>query len=84
LTRRSLAGTAGASANSRASDSVAGSALGAGLGLAWNPTKHVKLRAEHIRYGNVGDKDTTGEVNIDTLNAGLTYSVQPIRMTPLA
>jgi OmpA-OmpF porin, OOP family len=46
----------------------------AGLGLAWNPTKHVKLRAEYIRYGNVGDKDSTGEVNIDTFNAGLTYS----------
>jgi opacity protein-like surface antigen len=46
----------------------------AGLGLAWNPTKHVKLRAEYIRYGNVGDKDTTGEINIDTFNAGVTYS----------
>jgi OOP family OmpA-OmpF porin len=46
----------------------------AGLGLAWNPTKHVKLRAEYIRYGRVGDKDTTGEINIDTFNAGLTYS----------
>jgi len=44
------------------------------VGLAWNPTKHVKLRAEYIRYGKVGDQDTTGEINIDTFNAGLTYS----------
>jgi len=67
----SSAGTATGAPSSESSNSV--DAL-AGVGLAWNPTKHVKLRAEYIRYGNVGDKDTTGEINIDTFNAGLTYS----------
>jgi len=67
----SSAGTATGAPSSESSNSV--DAL-AGVGLAWNPTKHVKLRAEYIRYGRVGDKDTTGEINIDTFNAGLTYS----------
>lgn len=70
-TLSSSAGTATGAPSSESSNSV--DAL-AGVGLAWNPTKHVKLRAEYIRYGNVGDKDTTGEINIDTFNAGLTYS----------
>jgi len=60
-------------AGAPASDSTNSADALAGLGLAWNPTKHVKLRAEYIRFGRVGDKDT-GEVNIDTFNAGLTYS----------
>jgi opacity protein-like surface antigen len=70
-TLSSSAGTATGAPSSESSNSV--DAL-AGVGLAWNPTKHVKLRAEYIRYGKVGDKDTTGEINIDTFNAGLTYS----------
>jgi len=70
-TLSSSAGSATGAPSSQSSNSV--DAL-AGVGLAWNPTKHVKLRAEYIRYGNVGDKDTTGEINIDTFNAGLTYS----------
>jgi opacity protein-like surface antigen len=70
-TLSSNAGSATGAPSSQSSNSV--DAL-AGVGLAWNPTKHVKLRAEYVRYGNVGDKDTTGEINIDTFNAGLTYS----------
>ena len=70
-TLSSNAGSATGAPSSQSSNSV--DAL-AGVGLAWNPTKHVKLRAEYIRYGKVGDKDTTGEINIDTFNAGLTYS----------
>ena len=70
-TLSSNAGSRTGAPSSQSSNSV--DALG-GVGLAWNPTKHVKLRAEYIRYSNVGDKDTTGEINIDTFNAGLTYS----------
>jgi opacity protein-like surface antigen len=70
-TLSSNAGSVTGAPSSQSSNSV--DAL-AGVGLAWNPTKHVKLRAEYIRYGRVGDKDTTGEINIDTFNAGLTYS----------
>ena len=45
-----------------------------GAGLAWNATKHVKIRAEYTRFGNVGDKNKRGGINIDTFNVGLTYS----------
>jgi opacity protein-like surface antigen len=65
------AGTATGAPSSQSSNSVDPLA---GIGLAWNPTKHFKIRAEYIRYARVGDKDTTGEINIDSFNAGLTYS----------
>jgi hypothetical protein len=34
----------------------------------------VALRAEYTRFVNVGDKDKTGEINIDLFNLGVTYS----------
>jgi len=48
----------------------------AGVGVAWKPYKQVKIRAEYTRFSNVGDKDNTGEINIDTFNVGVTYSFQ--------
>jgi opacity protein-like surface antigen len=45
-----------------------------GVGAAWHVADHVALRAEYTRFINVGDKDKTGEINIDLLNVGLTYS----------
>jgi len=35
---------------------------------------HVTLRAEYTRFVNVGDKDKTGEMNVDLFNVGVTYS----------
>ena len=48
----------------------------AGVGLAWKPYKQLKIRAEYTRFSNVGDKDETGEINIDTFNVGITYAFQ--------
>ena len=45
-----------------------------GGGLAWKVTNHFKIRAEYTRYSNVGDKDKTGQINIDTFGAGVMFS----------
>jgi OOP family OmpA-OmpF porin len=45
-----------------------------GVGLGWHVADHLTLRAEYTRFSNVGDKDTTGETNIDLFNVGVTYS----------
>lgn len=45
-----------------------------GVGIGWHLAKHVALRAEYTRFSNVGDKDKTGETNIDLFNLGVTYS----------
>jgi opacity protein-like surface antigen len=45
-----------------------------GVGLGWRLGKNVTLRAEYTRFANVGDKDKTGETNIDLFNLGITYS----------
>jgi OOP family OmpA-OmpF porin len=45
-----------------------------GIGTAWHVGKNVALRAEYTRLPNVGDKDKTGETNIDLFSLGLTYS----------
>lgn len=63
-------GRPGSSTDSTSSNSVDPLA---GIGLAWR-SDHVKIRAEYIRFSNVGDKDNTGEINIDTFNVGITYS----------
>jgi opacity protein-like surface antigen len=68
LSASAHAGTASQSANSV--DPLAG------VGLAWKPTKQFKIRAEYTRFSNVGDKDKTGEINIDTFNVGVTYAFQ--------
>jgi opacity protein-like surface antigen len=64
-------GGSGASTDSQSANSVDPLA---GAGIAWRPTRQVKIRAEYTRFSNVGDKDTTGEINIDTFNVGVTYS----------
>jgi opacity protein-like surface antigen len=45
-----------------------------GLGVAWHLADHVALRAEYTRFVNVGDKNKTGQINIDLFNLGVTYS----------
>jgi opacity protein-like surface antigen len=45
-----------------------------GVGAAWHMFERLSLRAEYTRFINVGDKDTTGQINIDLVNIGLTYS----------
>lgn len=44
-----------------------------GLGAQYNFTKSLGLRVEWERYFKVGDEDTTGDVDIDLLSAGLVY-----------
>jgi OOP family OmpA-OmpF porin len=41
-----------------------------GLGTAVHLGNHFSLRLEYQRFGAVGDEDTTGETNIDLVNAG--------------
>ncbi len=43
-------------------------------GAAWHVVDHWTLRAEYTRFVNVGDKDKTGEINVDLVNVGVTYS----------
>jgi opacity protein-like surface antigen len=45
-----------------------------GIGTAWHVANRVALRAEYTRFINVGDKNKTGEINIDLFNVGVTYS----------
>jgi OOP family OmpA-OmpF porin len=45
-----------------------------GIGTAWHIGNNVTLRAEYTRLSNVGDKDKTGETNIDLFSLGVTYS----------
>ncbi len=66
-------GSTGAGSDSQSANSVDPLA---GVGLAWKPYKQLKIRAEYTRYSNVGDKDKTGEINIDTFNVGVTYAFQ--------
>jgi opacity protein-like surface antigen len=44
-----------------------------GIGTAWHLGNNVSLRAEYTRFSNVGDKDKTGETNIDLFSLGVTY-----------
>lgn len=45
-----------------------------GVGAQYNLSKSVGLRAEWERYFKVGDKDTTGEVDIDLISASVVYT----------
>jgi opacity protein-like surface antigen len=47
-----------------------------GIGAAWHVGSRATVRAEYTRFANVGDKDKTGETNIDLFNLGVTYSFQ--------
>lgn len=44
-----------------------------GLGMQYNLTKTVGLRAEWERYFNVGDPNTTKEADVDFLSAGVLW-----------
>jgi OmpA-OmpF porin, OOP family len=65
LTVQGLAGSDSQSANSV--DPMIG------IGTAWHVGNNVSLHAEYTRFSNVGDKDTTGETNIDLFSVGVTY-----------
>jgi opacity protein-like surface antigen len=45
-----------------------------GIGAAWHVANRIALRAEYTRFINVGDKNKTGQINIDLFNVGVTYS----------
>jgi OmpA-OmpF porin, OOP family len=45
----------------------------AGLGAAWNFQENYSLRVEYQRFLNVGDKDDTGEVDVDLLTVGVLF-----------
>lgn len=45
-----------------------------GIGTAWHLGSNLALRAEYTRFANVGDKDKTGETNIDLFSVGVVYS----------
>jgi hypothetical protein len=47
-----------------------------GIGAAWHMVNRLTLRAEYTRFVNVGDKDKTGEMNVDLFNVGVTYSLR--------
>lgn len=55
--------------------SFSGSSLGEnlGVGMAFDLSKQVALRAEYDWFHNVGDKDKTGRANISMLSAGVVY-----------
>ena len=44
-----------------------------GLGAQYNLSKSVGLRAEWERYFDVGDADTTGEIDIDLISASVVF-----------
>ena len=58
------------------SDSVSGNSVDplVGAGAAWHVAGGFALRAEYTRFINVGDKNKTGQVDIDLFNVGVTYS----------
>jgi OOP family OmpA-OmpF porin len=44
-----------------------------GAGMAYAITDTLSVKAEWIRYNNVGDKDTTDSADVDFISAGLTF-----------
>ena len=47
-----------------------------GIGVSCHLTHRMALRAEYTRFVDVGNKHTTGEMNIDLYNIGVTYSLR--------
>lgn len=45
----------------------------AGIGAAWNFNENYSLRVEYQKFLNVGDKDDTGEVDVDLLTLGVLF-----------
>lgn len=62
--------------NAQAIDSASANSVDplVSAGAGWRVVDHVTLRAEYTHFVNVGNKDKTGEMNIDFFNVGLTYS----------
>jgi len=61
--------TAGLSSNEGDTDV----AWSLGLGAQYNLSKSVGLRAEWERYFDVGDADSTGEMDVDLISAGVVF-----------
>jgi OOP family OmpA-OmpF porin len=61
--------TAGISSNDGDTDV----AWSLGLGAQYNLSKSVGLRAEWERYFDVGDADSTGEMDVDLISAGVVF-----------
>jgi OOP family OmpA-OmpF porin len=57
-------------------ESVSGNSVDplVGFGAAWHVADAVALRAEYTRFFDVGDKNKTGEANVDLFSLGITYS----------
>lgn len=53
--------------------SASGTDLIYGVGLKYNLTKQTGLRAEWERLNNIGDKNTTGEGDVDLITVGIQY-----------
>lgn len=45
----------------------------AGIGAAWNFNESYSLRVEYQKFLNAGDKDDTGEVDVDLLTIGVLF-----------
>ena len=56
-----------------ASESSTDSDLHWGIGAGYDFTKNVGARLEWERFNNVGNKDKTGEANVDLLSVGIVY-----------
>lgn len=44
-----------------------------GIGGTYNVDKQLGIRVEYERFSNLGDTNTTGEVNVDLMSAGVVY-----------
>ena len=49
------------------SASASGTDLTYGVGVGWNLSKNVALRAEYQQYNNVGDEETTGQADVSVM-----------------
>ncbi len=60
--------------NSTFNDSSKDFVFNLGFGASYSFTENVAVRASYVRFFDVGDKNKTGEGDIDVLSVGLTYS----------
>ena len=68
-----VSGTGGACTTPSASPS--GTDLTYGVGLKYNFTKQTSLRVEWEQFKNVGDKNKTGESDVDLIFVGIQYKL---------
>lgn len=58
------------------SDSESGTDLMFGLGLKYDVTNNVSVRAEWERFTDVGDDNTTGQSDVDFLSVGILFKLK--------